>query len=85
MPSVTLRDVPPELHKRLKESAERSRRSLNAEILWLLENAPQLDYISPERRKRIETILEEARRIRDSQTFETTEEELRQFKQLGRL
>ena len=85
MPSITLRDLPAALHKRLKDSAERNRRSLNAEILWLLENAPQLDYVSPERQKRIEKILEEARRIRESQTFETSDEEMRQFKQLGRL
>ena len=39
MSSITIRDLPAEVHKRLKESAQRNRRSLNAEILWQLERA----------------------------------------------
>ena len=81
MASVTLRDLPPELHKRLKESAARNRRSLNAEIVWRLENSP----VEPVRRRSIEEILERARQIRESQTIETTDEEIRRFKQQGRL
>jgi hypothetical protein len=34
----TLR-LPAELHARLKKAAERDRRSIHAEILWLLEGA----------------------------------------------
>ncbi len=38
MLTLTLKNIPRELHTRLKESAERNRRSLNSEILTRLEN-----------------------------------------------
>lgn len=37
--TLTLKNIPHELHARLKESAERNRRSLNSEILIRLESA----------------------------------------------
>lgn len=46
MPNLTLKNVPVTLHKRLKARAESNRRSLNGEILALLEaqlEAPALD------------------------------------------
>lgn len=39
MATLTIRNVPDELHERLKERAERNRRSLNAETVLLLEQA----------------------------------------------
>lgn len=39
MSTLTIRGVPDGLHRRLKERAERNRRSLNAETLLLLEQA----------------------------------------------
>jgi uncharacterized protein YPO0396 len=44
--NLTLKNVPPELHARLKASAEANRRSLNREILARLEaemDAPSVD------------------------------------------
>jgi len=44
--NLTLKNVPPELHARLKASAEANRRSLNREILARLEagvSAPSVD------------------------------------------
>lgn len=46
MLNLTLKNVPPELHARLKASAQANRRSLNREILARLEavmNAPTVD------------------------------------------
>jgi len=46
MLNLTLKNVPPELHARLKASAEANRRSLNREILARLESqldAPPID------------------------------------------
>ena len=46
MANLTLKNIPDELHAKLKESAERNRRSLNSEILIRLESAfrsPVLD------------------------------------------
>ena len=39
MTTLTLKNIPDELHTLLKESAERNRRSLNSEILIRLESA----------------------------------------------
>ena len=39
MATLTLKNIPDELHARLKASAERNRRSLNSEILVRLESA----------------------------------------------
>jgi hypothetical protein len=39
MATLTLKNIPEELHALLKESAERNRRSLNSEILIRLESA----------------------------------------------
>jgi hypothetical protein len=46
MLTLTLKNIPEELHAMLKESAERNRRSLNSEILARLERelaAPTID------------------------------------------
>ena len=46
MLNLTLKNIPKELHARLKESAEKNRRSLNSEILTRLEaefTAPVVD------------------------------------------
>ena len=37
MPSITIKDVPPVLHERLKDAASRHRRSLQNEIVACLE------------------------------------------------
>lgn len=39
MTTLTLKNIPEELHALLKESAEKNRRSLNSEILVRLESA----------------------------------------------
>ena len=39
MPTLTIKGIPAALHQRLREQAEANRRSLNAEILVLLERA----------------------------------------------
>jgi plasmid stability protein len=51
MPSLTLKNVPEDLHQRLKEQAERHRRSMNQEAIWILEQA-----LSPTRRDAEEVI-----------------------------
>jgi len=79
MSSVTLRDLPPELHKELKESAERNRRSLNAEILWRLENS-----IGPIRKVSIEEIKDRIQRVHEKLSFTTTDDEIRNAIRQGR-
>ena len=46
MPTLTLRNIPEDLHAKLKDSAKRNGRSLNSEILARLERdllAPRVD------------------------------------------
>jgi plasmid stability protein len=37
--SILIKDIPPELHERLREAAARDHRSLNREVIALLEKA----------------------------------------------
>lgn len=49
MLNLTLKNLPPELHARLKASAQANRRSLNREILARLEaelDAPSVDVVA---------------------------------------
>jgi len=39
MPAIVLKDVPRELHRWLKDEAERNRRSMNQQLLLILEQA----------------------------------------------
>jgi len=61
MPNLTVRKIPKDTYKRLKESARENHRSLNAEILALLsdEDAWKL------RRLRIKAVLPDLDRARD--------------------
>lgn len=57
--NITLKNIPPDLHTELKMSASRHRRSLNSEIIAILEERLQ-------RRKRTpEEILAAAKAVRD--------------------
>lgn len=46
--TITLKNIPSELHARLKASAARNRRSLNSEILARLEGTGSLALSDPE-------------------------------------
>ena len=63
MATLTLKNIPDELHALLKESAEKNRRSLNSEILVRLESA----FTAP-----IVDVRQHARELKaftDAQTF----------------
>lgn len=68
MPSLTLKRVPDEIHERLKERAERHRRSMNSEAIQILERA-----LKPTRMSAEEAIAEaEALNDRIGKTFDST-------------
>jgi len=48
MPTLTLKNIPKDLHAMLKASAERNRRSLNSEILARLERDVVVPTLDPE-------------------------------------
>jgi len=68
MPTLTIKGVPPELHEKLKERAERHRRSMNSEVLTILERT-----LTPSRKSAEEAIAEaEALNDRIGKTFDST-------------
>ena len=56
MAAIVLKDVPEELHRRLREQAERNRRSMSQELLTIMEEAlrplPPLAPVKPVKTKR---------------------------------
>jgi plasmid stability protein len=48
VPTLTLKNIPDDLHARLRESADRNRRSLNSEILMRLESDFAAPAVEPE-------------------------------------
>jgi plasmid stability protein len=79
MASITVKDLPRELHEKLKLSAKQRRRSLNAEVIARLEQS-----IEPQR-VNVQELIERARRFRSTLTFEATDEEINEWKRQGRL
>lgn len=79
MPSYTLKDIPEELYERVRASADRSRRSINAEILHRLERSLMSERIDPDR------FLERVRRRRESGELpRVSDEDLRAARDSGR-
>ena len=48
MPTLTIKGVPPELREKLKERAERHGRSMNEELLSILEETLSSSRLSPD-------------------------------------
>ncbi len=65
MPTFTIKGVPPDLHEKLKERAERHRRSMSSEVLTILERT-----LIPSQKSAEEAIAEaEALNNRIGKTF----------------
>jgi antitoxin FitA len=79
MAAITLKSLPANLHRTLKARAARHKRSLNQEVIAVLEEA-----VAPARRVDVEAMLAETRRFRDSLKFKTTPSEIDAFKREGR-
>lgn len=80
MATVTLRNVPESLYEKLKNRAEQTRRSMNAEAIVCLEKALESEQIDPEQ------LLADAENIRSLSNDElyVTDEQLRAARQQGR-
>ena len=79
MASITLKNLPPKLHRALKERANDNRRSLQSEIVATLEEAVWPKPI------RVEEFLERVNRFRSLVKIQTTDDEIRRFKRQGRM
>jgi hypothetical protein len=59
MPTVTVKNIPPDLYEKLKQSAHLNRRSINSEIVICIERAIRTRVIDPD------AVLAAARRLRE--------------------
>jgi len=88
MATLTIRNVPDDLHARLKERARRNRRSLNQEVIAELDEALRSPESEEERIARRRAINEEASRqvarLREGVTRYMTTEEIREAIEEGR-
>ena len=48
MPTITIKNIPPDLYQRLKESAAANRRSINSEVITLIERGVRGRRVDPE-------------------------------------
>lgn len=79
MATLTIKNVPEKLRRRLKESAAQHRRSINREAITCLENALMVERVDPQE------FLKKARALRErSPQIFLTEEFLRTAKNGGR-
>ncbi|HEY2046156.1 MAG TPA: Arc family DNA-binding protein [Candidatus Udaeobacter sp.] len=79
MPTITLKNVPADLHRQLKKRAEEHHRSLNKEIIATLKNAA-----SGTHRVDVEAMTREARAARAKFTRQITEAEINAWKRAAR-
>ncbi|MFV1994851.1 MAG: Arc family DNA-binding protein [Verrucomicrobiales bacterium] len=78
MATLTLKDLPEELHQRLRERAEAHGRSLNKEIITSLEQ------MTSPRRLGVSEYLSRVERVRDQIDFEVTLDEIEGAIEAGR-
>ena len=79
MATITLKNIPAELHRELKKRAEEHHRSLNREILATLKNAT-----SKTHRVNIKALIREARAARAKFTRQISDAEINAWKRAGR-
>lgn len=79
MATMTLKNVPDDLYLRLKESAERHRRSLNSEAIHCLERVLRSEQVDPD------ALLARAQALRDRMVgIFVTDADLRAARDEGR-
>ena len=78
MATITLKNLPDELHERLKKRAAQNRRSLNNEVIACLEGTAAMESRDTDR------FLAEARALRKTIGGYLTEKQLNRYKRSGR-
>jgi len=79
MPTITVKNIPDDLYETLKVRAKTHRRSLNSEIIMILENAAMARPVD------VDSILETAQQFREKTAgYPLNDELLRQLKDEGR-
>jgi plasmid stability protein len=79
MTNLTVKNIPPLIYVRLKQQAENNRRSINNEIITILEKALTIQPIA------VEAALENARKLRElTANYTLTTEEIEEMINEGR-
>jgi antitoxin FitA len=78
MATLTIKNLPSDLYRQLKKSAEEHRRSINSEAIVCLEKA--LAYVQPDE----EALMQRIRHLRETSPIYLTEAERRQAQEEGR-
>ena len=80
MKSITVKNIPADIYENLKNSAKMNRRSINSEIIMIIEAAVHCKKIVPE------DFIVTARQLREkTAAYVITDEEFNQAKRTGRL
>lgn len=78
MATMTIKNIPDELYEELKQRAAANRRSINNEVIVLIERAVQYQVQDPNE------VLEQVRILRDKLDLYVTEDEITAAKNEGR-
>ena len=78
MPSLTIKNIPEDVHRALKERSRINSRSLNSEAIDCLRRAVIAERIDPE------TLLAAARKLRSGMSVFLTDKEINAIKDEGR-
>jgi len=78
MTAITVKNIPDDLYELLKAQAKTNRRSINNEIIMLIERSVRSYRIDPEE------VIARAREIRETIEYVITDEELEKFINEGR-
>jgi plasmid stability protein len=79
MPTITIKNIPPELYERLRQSAQAHRRSINSEVIVCIERAVGHHKVDPE------AMIVRARKLREETiAYQITDDEFTQAKTEGR-
>jgi len=78
MPSITVKNIPDSIYKKLKQQAQAQHRSMNSEIIACLERSVEPNRVSPDE------ILRQARLLRKKARGSLTAEEIQDAIDHGR-
>lgn len=79
MTNLTVKNIPPLVYARLKQQAENNRRSINSEIITILERALSIQPID------VETMIEQSRKLRElTANYTLTADEIEKMINEGR-
>ncbi len=83
MPTLTIKNIPRELHRRVKQSAAAHRRSINSEVIACLERSLMSRRVDPE--EYLARVDEARERLAKETGIFVTDKDLREAKNWGRL